>query len=38
MKKKPKTPSNCPWCNGEREWLVVDKIAICHFCGKKEKV
>ena len=28
-----KPPPNCPYCNGEREW--VDKLyACCYFCGK----
>lgn len=31
-------PTNCPNCSGEREWLVVDHIAICHFCGKEERI
>jgi len=31
-------PTNCPHCQGDREWLIVDKVAICHFCGKDEKI
>lgn len=25
-------PSNCPLCNGDRDWFEVDKVAHCMFC------
>lgn len=31
-------PTDCPHCHGEREWLVYNHIAICHFCGKEENI
>ena len=34
MKTKP--PSNCPFCNGEREWSGKN-VATCYFCGKSTK-
>lgn len=27
-----KSPSDCPVCNGQREWVSIHKIA-CYFCG-----
>ena len=34
----PSPPTNCPWCHGEREWSGVVNVAVCHFCGRQEKV
>ena len=36
-----KPPSNCPSCNGEREWTATPSgkpVAACFFCGKAEMV
>lgn len=30
-------PSNCPNCNGQREWRVEGKSASCFFCGLTTK-
>lgn len=37
IKKTIRVPSNCPNCNGEREWVEPGKIAQCYFCGKIRK-
>ena len=31
---KSTIPPNCPYCNGEREWLETGVSAHCYFCGK----
>lgn len=31
-------PTNCPYCNGDRNWDIYLKVAICHSCGKREDV
>lgn len=31
-------PTQCPWCNSDRDWDIYRKVSICHSCGKKEKV
>lgn len=31
-------PTDCPYCKGVRDWDIYGKVAICHICGKKEKV
>jgi hypothetical protein len=33
MKLKENIPSNCPDCNGEREWAIEGVLAVCLFCG-----
>lgn len=28
----------CNSCNGQTEWHIFEKIAVCHFCGHLQKI